>query len=84
MNHPHSQLTERPNSVVAVAIQMTALDCDQRPATDLQVDLERASTEYRLRRGVRELGRLRQPQNVLEFLAVAKQRGHEINLRVFK
>lgn len=42
------------------------------------------SDECRLRRGLRKLGKLRQPQNVLEFLAVAKRRGDPLSLRVFK
>jgi len=43
-----------------------------------------ASRECQLRRGLRSLGQLRKPQNVLEFLAVAKERGDPISLRVFK
>lgn len=42
------------------------------------------SRECQLRRGLRNLGQLRKPQNVLEFLAVAKERGDPMNLRVFK
>eukprot|EP00752_Nemacystus_decipiens_P004629 g4224.t1 len=37
----------------------------------------------RLRRGLRKLGQLRQPQNVIEFLAVAKARGDPLNVRIF-
>ncbi|CAM9228412.1 unnamed protein product [Pylaiella littoralis] len=43
----------------------------------------RVSADCRLRRGLRNLGRLRQPQNVLELLAVARGRGETMNLRVF-
>ncbi|CAM9220165.1 unnamed protein product [Laminaria digitata] len=39
--------------------------------------------EWRLRRGLRKLGHVRQPQNVLELLAAAKGRGSLISLRVF-
>lgn len=42
------------------------------------------SAACRLRRGLRKLGRLRQPQNVLEFLAAARGRGETMSLRVFK
>ncbi|CAM9617158.1 unnamed protein product [Ectocarpus fasciculatus] len=41
------------------------------------------SVECRLRRELRKLGDLRQPQNVLEFLAAAKGRGDPLSLRVF-
>lgn len=42
------------------------------------------SAECRLRRGLRKLGQLRQPQNVLEFLAASRGRGEVMSLRVFK
>lgn len=42
------------------------------------------SAACRLRRALRKLGRLRQPQNVLEFLAAARGRGETMDLRVFK
>ncbi|CAM9274213.1 unnamed protein product [Ectocarpus sp. 12 AP-2014] len=41
------------------------------------------SVECRLRRELRKLGNLRQPQNVLELLAAAKGRGDPLSLRVF-
>ncbi|CAM9673784.1 unnamed protein product [Ectocarpus sp. 6 AP-2014] len=41
------------------------------------------SAECRLRRELRKLGNLRQPQNVLELLAAAKGRGDPLSLRVF-
>eukprot|EP00903_Cladosiphon_okamuranus_P006782 g6610.t1 len=39
--------------------------------------------EFRLRRGLRKLGQLRKPQDVLDFLAAAKERGDPLSLRVF-
>ncbi|CAM9904722.1 unnamed protein product [Scytosiphon promiscuus] len=41
------------------------------------------SAECHLRRGLRKLGNLRQPQNALELLAVARERGDALSLRVF-
>lgn len=45
---------------------------------------EDSSPARRLRQGLRRLGRLRKPENVLGFLAAAKARDGSISLREFK